>query len=160
LDRLGLPKGEINQDVSAGLTAATSLRVGDRFQVSPAGGGRAITVAIEARDTLQTLARKIELASGRQLKVTVVTDRAKPDTFGVGAQTGFQRLSIIAREGKTGAILTAGDAGRDALAGLGLSQGFVGPKSGDDEMKTFGLDLSNSLNLRGADAIKAAQEKV
>jgi hypothetical protein len=35
LDRLGLPQGEIDQSDSKFLTAATSLRVGDRFYISP-----------------------------------------------------------------------------------------------------------------------------
>lgn len=161
LDRLGLPTGEIDQKDSKRLIDATSLRVGDRFQVSPANGGRAVTVTIEARDTLQTLARKIEQASGMKLKVTVASDKEGPAGAGVqsGVSGGFQRLSITARDGKTGAVLTAGEPGRDALAGLGLTPGYVGPAgSGDGDVKTFGLNLSRTLNLADPASVKAAGE--
>lgn len=163
LDRLGLPQGEIDQSRSKLLTTATSARVGDRFYISPADGGRAIAVTLDARDTLQTLARKIEQASNRKLKVTISSDS---ETAGKQGDTprsvlgGFQRLSISARDGKTGAILTAGEPGRDALAGLGLSQGYVGPSSGDGTLRTFGLGLPRTLTLNDADAVKASGERV
>lgn len=159
LDRLGLPQGEIGQSDSKRLVDATSLRAGDRFYVTPPNGGRAVAVTIEAKDTLQTLARKIESASGRQLKVTIATDR----DFVVGREGdanitsgGVQRLSITTADGRTGAVLTAGEAGRDALAGLGLSPGFIG-KTGKDELKTFGLDLPRNLDLSDP---KAAKDRI
>lgn len=163
LDRLGLPQGEIDQSPSKSLTTATSLRVGDRFYVSPADGGRAVAVTIEARDTLQTLARKIEQASNMRLKVTVASESAKtgePGDLATALRTGFQRLSIVARDGVKGAVLTAGETGRDALAGLGLSQGYVGRTTGDDVTKTFGMGLPTSLNLNDAAAVKTAGEKL
>ncbi|GAA0643071.1 transcriptional regulator [Brevundimonas lenta] len=163
LDRLGLPQGEIDQSPSRALTTATSLRVGDRFYVSPADGGRSVAVTIEARDTLQTLARKIEQASNMKLKVTVTSESAKeaqPGDLATALRTGFQRLSIMARDGIKGAVLTAGETGRDALAGLGLSQGFIGRSSGDDVMSTFGLGLPSNLNLSDATAVKNAGEKL
>jgi hypothetical protein len=162
LDRLGLPQGVIDQSPSRALTTATSLRVGDRFYVSPANGGRAVAVTIEARDTLQTLARKIEQASNMKLKVTVASESAKPEPgdLATALVNGVQRLSIVARNGETGAVLTAGEPGRDALAGLGLSQGYVGATVGDDITKSFGLDLSNALNLGSPAAIKEAGEKL
>lgn len=163
LDRLGLPQGEIDQSRSKLLTIATAARVGDRFYISPADGGRPIAVTLDARDTLQTLARKIEQASNRKLKVTIASDS---ETAGKQGDTpravlgGVQRLSISARDGKTGAILTAGEPGRDALAGLGLSQGYVGPSTGDGTLRTFGLGLPRTLTLNDADAVKAAGERV
>jgi hypothetical protein len=163
LDRLGLPQGEIDQSRSKLLTTATAARVGDRFYISPADGGRPIAVTLDARDTLQTLARKIEQASNRKLKVTIASDS---ETAGKQGDTpravlgGVQRLSISARDGKTGAILTAGEPGRDALAGLGLSQGYVGPSSGDGTLRTFGLGLPRTLTLNDADAVKASGERV
>jgi hypothetical protein len=158
LDRLGLPKGEIDQSQSKRLIDATSLRAGDRFSISPDGGGRSVTVTIEARDTLQTLARKIEQASGTKLKVTVLNEK---ETSGAGADlsavaAGLQRLSITARDGKAGAVLHAGEAGRDALAALGLSPGFIGAAAGDDGLKTFGLDLPRGLALTDAESRKTA----
>ncbi|HAV49508.1 MAG TPA: transcriptional regulator, partial [Brevundimonas sp.] len=130
LDRLGLPSGEIVQSESKKLVDATALRVGDRFSVVPASGGRAVAVTIDARDTLQTLARKIELASGARLKVTVASESATAENAREGLNAvlaGVQRLSITARDGREGAVLVSGEPGRDALAGLGLSAGFIGP---------------------------------
>ncbi|RZI98322.1 MAG: transcriptional regulator [Brevundimonas sp.] len=162
LDRLGLPNGEIVQKDSKLLTAATSLRVGDRFSISPPGGGRAVMVTIAANDTLQTLARKIEQASQNKLKVTIA-NRNDTTTAKTGDTTtttgGFQYLSITARDGRGGAVLNAGETGRDALAGLGLSPGLIGPAT-LDKVKTLGLNLSRSLNLDTVDAAKTAAEKV
>jgi hypothetical protein len=163
LDRLGLPQGEIDQSQSKTLVNATSLRVGDRFYVSPADGGRAVAVTIEARDTLQTLARKIEQASNMKLKVTVSSEAAKdaePGELASALRTGLQRLSITSRDGVKGAVLTSGETGRDALAGLGLSQGYIGKTVGDDVTKTFGLGLPTNLHLSDAAAVKTAGEKV
>lgn len=163
LDRLGLPKGEIDQSDSKRLIDATSVRVGDRFYVSPPDGGRAVSVTIEAKDTLATLARKIEIASAGKLKVTVaseggsVTGKDGETTTTTG---GFQRLSITARDGKAGGVLTAGETGRDALAGLGLSPGYVGSSIGDDVVKTFGLGLPSNLTLADAASIKTAGERL
>ncbi len=156
LDRLGLPNGEIDQTASKSLVSATSLRAGDRFYVSAGEGARPIAVTIEARDTLQTLARKIEQASNRRLKVTVSSDAAPTDGKSASMAGGLQRLSISARPDQPGAVITAGEPGRDALAGLGLAPGFIGPTGGEDVLKTFGLDLPNSLSLADPDAIKTA----
>lgn len=162
LDRLGLPQGEIDQSPSKLLTSATSLRVGDRFYVSGADGGRQVAVTIDARDTLQSLARKIEQASNRKLKVTVTTETAKAQAGDTPSAlfAGLQRLTLTARDGSTGAVLTAGETGRDALAGLGLSQGYIGKTAGDDVIRTFGLNLTGGLNLASAGAVKAAGEKI
>lgn len=162
LDRLGLPKGEIAQTGSKLLTDATSLRVGDRFYVSPANGGRAVAVTIDARDTLQTLARKIESASNRKLKVTVTSVAAEANAGDpiASLQAGVQRLSITSRDGATGATLLAGETGRDALASLGLSAGYVGPSGVDGQTRTFGLDLPRSLALTDAASLKTAGERL
>ncbi|WP_296168938.1 transcriptional regulator [uncultured Brevundimonas sp.] len=162
LDRLGLPQGEIDQGTSKTLTDATSLRVGDRFYVSGADGGRQVAVTIEARDTLQSLARKIEQASNRKLKVTVTAETAKAQAGDTPTAlfAGLQRLTITARDGATGAMLTAGETGRDALAGLGLSQGYIGATTGEGVIRTFGLGLSGGMNLGSAEAIKSSGEKL
>ena len=163
LDRLGLPAGEIDQSDSKRLIDATSLRVGDRFYVSPADGGRSVSVTIAAKDTLATLARKIEIASNGKLKVTVASEGGSvtgKDGEVTTTTGGFQRLSILARDGKSGAVLTPGETGRDALAGLGLSSGYIGASTGDDIRKTFGLDLPGSLRLGDAALAKTAGERI
>ncbi|AQR61380.1 transcriptional regulator [Brevundimonas sp. LM2] len=163
LDRLGLPQGEIAQTDSKLLTAATSLRVGDRFYISPADGGRATAVTIDAKDTLATLARKISVASNNKLKVTVVSEGGTVTGREGEVNTttgGLQRLSITAKDGKQGAILTTGETGRDALAGLGLSPGYIGIASADKTVQTFGLGLPSNLTLTDAAAKKTAGEKL
>ncbi|NJC39979.1 hypothetical protein GGQ87_000237 [Brevundimonas alba] len=164
LDRLGLPAGEIDQSDSKRLIDATSLRVGDRFYISPADGGRSVSVTIAAKDTLATLARKIEVASNGKLKVTVASEGGTvtgKDGGGVNTTTGgFQRLSIVARDGNAGAVLTSGEPGRDALAGLGLSPGYIGATIGDDITRTFGLDLPASLRIGDATLAKTAGERI
>jgi hypothetical protein len=163
LDRLGLPQGEIDQSDSKYLTAATSLRVGDRFYITPADGGRATPVTIEAKDTLATLARKISVASGGKLKVTVASEGAT--VTGKDGETttttgGFQRLSIVAKDGVKGAVLTSGETGRDALAGLGLSPGYIGLATVDKSVQTFGMALPSNLTINDAASIKTAGEKL
>ncbi|MNX68813.1 hypothetical protein D3C86_1000110 [compost metagenome] len=161
LDKLGLPQGEIPQTDSQHLVDATSLRTGDRFYVTSGTTGRSVAVTIDAKETLQTLARKIETASGRTLKVTIKTD--KDFVTGLDGDTkitagGVQRLQITYADGREGAVLRAGEAGRDALAGLGLTPGYIGPSSGD--LKTFGLDLPKTLSLKDAEAAKAATSTI
>jgi len=163
LDRLGLPKGEVVYPSSETLIDATALRVGDRFSIAPPGGGRVQTVTIAATDTLQTLARKIELASGRTLKVTI-TPEAAPVAGKIeanGLLSGLQRLSIAANSARDGAVLVAGEPGRDALAGLGLSPGLIGPAPGKGDPKAFGLNLSRTLSLGpDAETAKAAKGQI
>ncbi len=163
LDRLGLPQGEIDQSDSKRLIDATSLRVGDRFYVQSANSTRATAVTIEAKDTLATLARKISVASGGQLRVSVVSEGGA--VTGKDGETttttgGAQKLSIMAASGRTGAVFTSGETGRDALLGLGLSPGFVGMAGSDESVKTFGMGLPSNLTLDSAAAITAAGEKI
>ncbi len=155
LDRLGLPQGVVSTGDSKILTDVTALRPGDRFYVSPADGSRARAVTIDARDTLQTLARKIEQASLGQLKVTVVTDPLKSGDSEFFSGGRLQRLSITPGVGREGAILTSGEPGRDALAALGLSPGIVAPKAGKDAVKTFTVALPTTLSLAGSEKITA-----
>lgn len=161
LDRLGLPQGEIDQSDSKTLVDATALRAGDRFYVQNPATGRRTAVTIDAKDTLQSLARKIELASGRHLKVTIKTDRDYVTGMDGDARVtsgGVQRLSITSADGRDGAVLIPGEGGRDALAGLGLTPGFIGKTT--EDKKTFGVNLSSLLNLSTADSSLKAKEQV
>ena len=158
LDRLGLPRGTVATGDSKNLTDVTALRSGDRFYVSPADGSRGRAVTIDAKDTLQTLARKIEQASFGQLKVTVSTDVLKLGAGGGLLGGRLQRLTITPRDGREGAVLSSGEPGRDALGALGLSPGIVAPKAGKNDVKTFALSMPSSLSVNGADAIKATND--
>lgn len=155
LDRLGLPQGLVATEDSKLLTTVTALRPGDRFYVSPADGSRGRAVTIDAKDTLQTLARKIEQAGFGQLAVTVTTDSLKLGGS-VGPTGGLlQRLSITTKNGRVGAVLSRGEPGRDALAGLGLSPGIVAPRSGTGDIKTFAMALPQTLSISGTEQIKS-----
>ncbi|MEG2313488.1 transcriptional regulator, partial [Brevundimonas sp.] len=161
LDKLGLPSGELVQDVSQKLVDSTGLRAGDRFYVTNPNTNRKTAVTIDARDTLQTLATKIETASGRNLKVTVSTNRGEgPATEGDSRvlQGGGQYLTLTNADGRKGALISSGETGRDALAGLGLTAGYVG--KGSDKRKTIGLELPASLNLLNADSVIQARDFV
>lgn len=162
LDRLGLPKGDIDQNDSQLLVTATALRVGDRFYVGAADSRRQTAVTITATDTLATLSRKIQAASNGRLTVTLKTELPGKDVEGNtdAMAGGFQRLSIVARDPKAGAILTSGETGRDALAGLGLSAGYIGSKTVEGGKSTFGLDLPNNLNLNDAGSVATAKERL
>jgi hypothetical protein len=70
----------------------------------------------------------------------------------------MQRLSIVPRDGRAGAILTSGETGRDALAALGLSPGIVSPTSKAGGPKTFAMALPTTLSLTGTDQIKSSVE--
>ncbi len=156
LDRLGLPDGPVSTGDSKILTTVTAARPGDRFYVTPADGGRVRAVTLNAEDTLQTLARKIEQASLGQLRVTVVSDAATSTAPGADPFSGrLQRLSIAPRDGREGATLSSGETGRDALSALGLSPGLISPKPGTGDPKIFALALPSSLSLAGPDRIKA-----
>ena len=123
--------------------------MGDQFTVTPGNGARAVTVEITAKDTLDTLAKKIVNASSRQLKVSVVTDKTAPF---------MQRLEITAESNKAGAVISSGAPGKDALGALGLTPGLISTTSGAEakDRKAYGLSLPNSLALNSKEAIKAA----
>ncbi|HYF21848.1 MAG TPA: transcriptional regulator [Caulobacteraceae bacterium] len=152
LDRLGLPKGTLDYADSKRVVAATAIRAGDRFFVRGSEGGAARSVTVEAADTLATLARKIERASGFRAKVEVVKDG------------DFDRLQIKARDVRGSIEVLAGEVGRDGLAALGLPEGTVRPKAAEDEPDdrppVYGLKLSRTLRLDSKEAIKTAVDQL
>lgn len=113
LDRIGLPKGELDLSDSQRLTAVTSLRSGDTFTVS-AGGGRPKTVTIDVNDTLDILAQKIRRASSFNAKVTISTNAA-----------GERSLSITPATKRAVIEFGSGTADSDALNLLGIAEGVV-----------------------------------
>lgn len=162
LDRLGLPSGDLRQADSQLLVTATALRAGDRFFVSTSEGGRGTAVTIAATDTLASLARKIQAASRGRLIVNVRNELPGADVAGQADAMagGVQKLTMVARDPERGSILTPGENGRDALAGLGLSPGYVGARTVQGGKSTFGLDLAANLNLGSEASIATAREKL
>jgi hypothetical protein len=143
LDRIGLPKGELDLSDSQRLTAASSLRAGDQFTVS-VNGGRPKTISITGDDTLDTLAQKIRRATGFQAKITVSS-----------SSEGGRYLSVNPNNKRTILEFGAGSADRDALELLGIAEGairmteMVDGKSvpGDGKGMLYGLGLESRLNL-------------
>jgi hypothetical protein len=114
LDQLGLPAGQVGPgQASPLLTANSSVRAGDTFSIVTAGGSSQ-TVTIQATDTLQSLAARIDTASGYQLVATVLP----------GAN-GQQQLKLAPVNPRTQVQLIAGPQGGDALAPLGLTEGVI-----------------------------------
>ncbi len=146
LDRLGLPKGEIDWTGSPLVVANSSARPGDQFYVR-VGRGSSKAVTIEAADTLKTLADKINRALSFTAKVEVVIDK------------GYDRLQITPLNSRNPIEIEAGKVGRDALRALGLPEGLLAtapdPKKKDDPQ--YGLQLSAGLNLDNEGRVKQAQ---
>jgi hypothetical protein len=148
LNALGLPT-TVNYAQSDLLVSNTSVRPGDTFQVQN-GSGTPQTVTIEADDTLQTLATKIQRASG--FTVTATTKTVSGDT----------QLTITPANTTQSVSLIAGPPGQDALAGLGLVPGAINANanavstSSHTATVTLGLNLLSTMNLNSPTAIAAA----
>jgi len=143
LDRLGLPSGTLDLADSQKITAASALRAGDQFTVK-AGDGRAATVTIDNKDTLDTLAQKIRRASGFQAKVTLTT------------VDGVRSMRIEPLNARVLLEIGAGTSNKDALETLGIPQGTIRSTTINDAGKTvpadgkkmlYGLGLASDLNL-------------
>lgn len=154
LDRIGLPKGELDLADSPYLTAQTSLRAGDTFQVKT-GYGRTSTVTIDANETLDTLATKIKRATGFTAKVTI------------GTSEGMRTLRIEPATDSAMLEFSAGKIDKDALALLGIQEGVVRKTTmvdgkaqpADGKGPLYGLGLPSSLKLdTDADRKRAASE--
>lgn len=156
LDRLGLPQGEIRQSAASKLlTTATSLQAGDSFSVLTTPGEAPTKITIQAADTLQTLANRINQASNFKLQAKVDTTATE------------QKLQITASNPQDSVQLLAGPTGQDALSALGLTAGLVQPKSPSTSSSStpppqtaFGLNLSPSLNLTTTTGAKQAGAQI
>jgi hypothetical protein len=141
LDRIGLPKGEMDLTDSTRLTAHSSLRTGDTFTLKV--GSRTQTITIDAAETLDTLATKLRRASGFQAKVTISTAE------------GMRSLKVEPSNDRTLIEFGAGKTDRDALAMLGISEGVVRKTRTVDGKTTpadgkemlYGLSLEDGLSL-------------
>ncbi|ODT87594.1 hypothetical protein [Phenylobacterium sp. SCN 70-31] len=141
LDRIGLPKGELDLTDSPYLTAVSSLRPGDQFTLKVSG--RAQTITIDPKETLDTLAAKIRRASGFQAKVTIATAE------------GMRSLRIEPNTDRVVMEFGAGKTDRDALAMLGIPEGVIRktvtkdgvtrPADGKDML--YGLSLERGLSI-------------
>lgn len=156
LDRLGLPSGTLGVDTSTELTAQSSLRAGEQFTVSTGSGTQTIT--IDNNETLDTLAQKINRATGFEATAKVTT-----------SLTGGKQLSVTPAYAQATITLGAGPDGKNALPTLGLpegllsltatnSQGVTTPADGKPTI--YGLGLSSTLNLDSTAQITHAQATI
>ncbi|HEY9233678.1 MULTISPECIES: NHL repeat-containing protein [Phenylobacterium] len=156
LDRLGLPTGKIAYSDSQLVTAATSARPGDQFQIRRRIGGSAVTITIEANDTLQTLATKILRATAYSVKADVVSDG------------DVRKLQIMPRNSRSSLEILGGKGGLDVLEALGLQEGFVRSmvtddgvsKPGDGGAAMYGLKMPRDLNLSSEENIKKTLDRL
>jgi hypothetical protein len=157
LDRLGLPTGTLSLADSQQLTAQSSLRAGDQFTVKP-GDGVAKTITIDPGETLQTLATKIQRASGFEATVTVSA-----------SLNGQQGLRIAPANSRMTVEIGAGTASKNALAILGIPEGVVrstvanaagASVPGDGKSQLYGLGLPSNLNLDDAAQISHALAQI
>jgi hypothetical protein len=156
LDRLGLPVGAIDYSDSQRVTAATAARAGDTFQIRTRTGGRAVTVTIEDKDTLDTLAAKVRKATGYAIRVDVVSDA---DTRKLQIKPMNERYSLE---------ILGGTGGRDALEALGLQEGFVRTTKVEDEKilpadggaPMYGLKLARDLKIGTETDIKTTIDEL
>lgn len=168
LDRLGLPTQTLQYTSSQLLTTATTVSAGDQFEIRTQAGTTPSTVTISANDTPQTLAQKIQQASGYQVNVSVVS-------------TGGEEQVKITPEypGETIELLP-GSTGKDALGPLGLSAGLIQtapaipakPKvipgvttaststSASKTKDAYGLNIAQEFNLSTTAGIQAAQKAI
>ena len=159
LSTLGLPSGSVNAEQDRSIISQTSLREGDYFYVAVNGGAKR-KITIDAGDTYTTLATKIKRASFLYV-----------DAYSSPSTTSGAQLVVKALHG--GSIeLIPGDAGHDALKGLGLdatklqsSDTLVGGSSSSSSADNpadyvFGLGLTSQVNLLSKDAAKAAMKSI
>lgn len=150
---LGFGRGTINPEVSARVSTQTGLRPGDSFSIRIDGGAlRKITV--EANDTLKSIGDRIR---------GITVSRA---TVATPSVDGKQSLSITMKAGHDLEII-AGPASSDALVSLGIEPQHISAptpvSSAAPKVRpggSYGLDLSEALNIATLDDAKAAFGKI
>jgi hypothetical protein len=160
LDALGLPKGTINPNQSVDLTAQTTLRAGDSFQIQIQGvAPRTATITIDKGETLQSLADKVNIQLQTYGKATV------------NYTGGAEGLKIAVNPGQTIALVS-GPAQFDALARLGIAAGTLtapaakgSPSSASSTTtssttQAFGLGLNTSFDLTTKTGVDLARSNL
>ena len=142
LDVLGFPAGQMDFTSSRTVTARTTARAGQYFEMS-VDGGKLRKIEIEEGDTLRAVARKIQ-----NVLLLDGTSRSRRtsngDTLRIEGNKGV-RIDLVAGEGEM-----------DALRGLGLEPGTIyndgsllDVKDEDEEeiMPFYGLGLKQGFSL-------------
>lgn len=164
LDALGLPRGTIDLNESVDLTAQTTLRAGDTFQIKIEGPApRTTTITIGPDETLDSLIIKINGELGGAGKASL--------GFAHNAET----LQITTNPGQT-IDLISGSKDSDALSRLGIAAGVLStpakaskngssatpaPTASSTSAKTtptYGLGLTSTMDIStkmGADLARS-----
>jgi hypothetical protein len=162
LDLLGLPEGPINAGQSNLIVANTSIKAGDSFYIrtSPGGGQTAITVT--AKDTLATLASKINAVLGYAGTATVTSGIGSGSTLQIASSGADSYIELDAHPAYVDPL--APGSGGDVLAGLGLSAGIIrtiktvqNGLTDPNQKRNYALKLPGTLSITTADGAKAAQ---
>ncbi len=156
LDKFGLPQGAINYTPPTKLVDISALRAGDQMSIA-VGTGSAIKVTVSANDTVDSLASKIQLASGYNLT-----------TQSIYTTNGYA-IQIKPANARSQVTLVAGPDGQDALTALGFTAGLVTStansietvsKTSSVKIKPYALGLTPQINLDDSNAIKHAQAQL
>lgn len=140
--RLGLGNGKIPQDKSEAIAVRTSARAEQFFYMSVDGGSKR-KITLDNDDTFTSIATQINGLFGAKVSATFKDD------------TGQRALKIKALDGAKIEIFK-GNAGFDALAGLGLKEGALhGDPTDESEAEAaseslFELGILSTLNLLNA----------
>ena len=143
LGALGLQQGAITQSASDLLTSQTTLRAGDSFSIQ-VGTGPASKIVVQGNDTIDTLADRINLATGYQVNLTV-------SKLSTGTTLKFAAKAGLPIE------LTSGPSGSDALVKLGLSSSRIELPQVDKNAALITPGGSYGLNLSSSFAIDSSQ---
>jgi hypothetical protein len=135
LDALGLPRGTISPNETVDLSAQTTLRAGDSFQIAIEGTApRTATITIDPGETLDSLATKINAQLG------------SIGTASVAYGANSEGLKIVVNAGKT-INLISGATDFDALARLGISPGVLSaPATGSASTTSTANTATNSAS--------------
>jgi hypothetical protein len=160
LDLLGLPEGAINAAQSDLIVANTSIRAGDSFYVRTAPGGPQTPVTITAKDTLTTLADKLNNALGYAGTATVLTagTGSKLEITSSGSSAYIELDGVSAFQDPTATGSSA-----DVLGALGLPAGIIrtvktvqNGLTDPSQLRNYGLDLPSALSIDTAAGAQAA----
>ncbi|MGN6122966.1 MAG: hypothetical protein ACTHOJ_08405, partial [Sphingomonas oligoaromativorans] len=165
LGALGLRQGVLNDDVSTSLSTQVGLNAGDSFSFQ-LDGGAVHKITIAEGETLTSLQRKIKLAGGDNISVTIHRDTDDDDDESNNDAAGGGQLQIQVTQGHTLSLM-AGPEGTDALAKLGLEPTRLhsdAPRGAKDPLVkpggSYGLSLSTALGIGSVNDAKAALDAI
>jgi hypothetical protein len=157
LDKLGLPRGNLQLSQSVNLVDQTTLREGDSFKLKiTALNVSSATIRIDKDETMSSLATKINTYLGTKGKASV-TYNSNGAALRIQVNAGVE------------VQLSSGPSNSDALAGLGISPGIIvkdlDPKTKANptaakQLPVYGLSMPDDFDLSTKDGAKAARAQL